>query len=105
MPETLNIPVLTRNEVLEANLEAVTQEYSAYCWHDTLRLVLQEGNKHPVTAASLDQDGNFVCRILVGLDEIVFIALTKARFNALGTVPVDLTVLEAMAEALESPIN
>lgn len=105
MSETLNVPVLTKEELLEANLEAVSQDYSAYCWHETLKLVLHDGNKHPITAAALDPQGNLVCRILVAADEIVFVALTKVRFNALPTVPIDLAVLEAMAEATESSIN
>lgn len=103
--DNIDVPVLTMQELLDANLEAVQNDYSAYCWHDTLRLMLQEGNRHPVTAAVLDQDGNMVCRVLVGPEEIIYIALTKLRFNALGTVPIDLGILEAMAEAAESSIN
>jgi hypothetical protein len=105
MSEVLNLPVLTRDELLEANLEAVGNDYSAYCWHDTLKQVVHEGNKHPVTEAKLDGAGNFVCRILIGPNEIVFVALTQARLNSLVTVQVDMVVIEAMAEAAESPIN
>jgi hypothetical protein len=103
--ETINLPILTKNQLLEANLEAIANDYSAYCWQDTLELMLYEGNRHPVTAASLDQDGNMVCRILVSSEEAIIVALTKARFNALVTVPIDLMVLEAMAEAAQSSIN
>lgn len=102
---TIDVPVLTMQELLDANLEAVQNDYSAYCWHDTLRLMVHEGNRHPVTAAVLDQDGNMVCRVLIGPEEIVYLALTKLRFNTLGTVPIDLGILEAMAEAAESSIN
>lgn len=105
MPDTIQMPVLTKDQLLEANLEAISNDYSAYCWHDTLCLVLAEGNRHPITAASLDQEGNLVCRILIGPEEIIMLALTKARFNALATVPVDVAVLEAMAEAHENTIN
>lgn len=102
---TIDVPVLTMQELLDANLEAVQNNYSAYCWHDTLRLMVHEGNRHPVTAAALDQDGNMVCRVLVSPEETIYVALTKLRFNTLGTVPIDLGILEAMAEAAESSIN
>ena len=105
MSEVLQIPVLTKEELLEANLEATMSEYSAYCWQDTLKHVLKEGNKHPITSASVDNDGNFVCRILVGPEEVIYVALTQARFNNLVTVPVDVEVITAMAEAVGSPIN
>lgn len=105
MPELIQMPVLTKDQLLEANLEAISNDYSAYCWHDTLSLSLNEKNKHPITAASLDQEGNLVCRILIGPEEIIVLALTKARFNALPTVPIDVAVLEAMAEAHEQTIN
>ena len=55
--------------------------------------------------AKLDGSGNFVCRILIGPNEIVFVALTQARLNSLVTVQVDMVVINAMAEAAESPIN
>jgi hypothetical protein len=108
MPDTndvISLPILTRQQLLDANMEAISNDYSAYCWQDTLELMLYEGNRHPVTAATLDPDGNLVCRVLVSVEEVIFIALTKTRFNALGTVPIDLTVLEAMAEAAQSSIN
>jgi hypothetical protein len=96
---------MTKQELLEANMEATMSEFSAYCWQDTLKHVLREGNKHPITATSLDGDGNFVCRILVGPEDIIYVALTQARFNNLVTVPVDVAVITAMAEAVGSPLN
>lgn len=105
MPEIIQMPVLTKDQLLEANLEAVAKDYSAYCWHDTLRHALFEGNRHPVTAATLDAQGNFVCSILIAPNELIMLALTKARFNALATVPVDVAVLDAMSEAAENTLN
>lgn len=105
MSEVLTIPTLTREELLEANREAIDREFSAYCWQDNLMEATYEGNKHPVTAANLDPDGNLVCRILIGPNDIVYIALTQARLNTLGTVQVDMAIIEAMAEAAESSIN
>ena len=105
MSEVLTIPMLTREELIDANLEAVAKNFSAYCWHETLKQVTYEGNKHPVTAADPDPDGNMVCRVLIGPNEIVLIALSPHRYKLLGTVQVDMAVIEAMAEAAESPIN
>jgi hypothetical protein len=103
--DVIDMPVLSRAEILEANEEAITHKYSAYCWQDTLMGMLHEGNRHPITGAVLDSDGNWVCRIVVGPEVRIYSALTKPRFNALGTVPIDVALLEAMAEASESSVH
>jgi hypothetical protein len=103
--ELINIVVLTKEQLLSANEEAMLNEYSCYCKHDELRDFLREGNKHPVTAIAFDDDGNLVCRILIGPEEVVFVALTQTRVNNLLTVPVDIQLIAAMAEAAETTIN
>jgi hypothetical protein len=99
MPDIIDIPYLTRAALLDANKEAVSNEFSTYCKQDALEEFVKEENIHPITAYALDSDGNLVCRILVGLEEVVFVALTQARYNSLPTAPVDMAVIGAMLEA------
>jgi len=101
--EVVQLPYMYKAELLQANEKAVQMDYSAYCNQPELMNHLMEGFKYPVTASALDGDGNMVCRILVGPEDAIFVALTQASYNALPTVPVDMVIINAMAEALESP--
>lgn len=105
MTHTFQLPVMTRQQLLAANQEAITNNYSHSCYQETLSLNTYEGNKHPVLAAILDADGNYVCQISVNPYEVIYLALTQPFYLSLGTVAVDTELFTAMSEAAAATLH
>lgn len=80
----MQVPVLTREEVLEANSKAVAEGWEGQSDEKYLEELLVEGNNHPVVTALLHVPSQLVtCRVLVSETESVWLTMPQEEFEQL----------------------
>lgn len=89
----MQIPVLTREEVLEANSIAIAEGWEGHSDEHYLEDVLVEGNSHPVVTALLHVPSQLVtCRVLVSETESVWLTMPQEEFEQLDLFEIPNTV-------------
>lgn len=87
------VPVLSREEVLEANNRSIIEGWEAHADEDYLQDVLIEGNNHPIVTALLHSNNQLVtCKVLVSETESVWITMPNEDFKQLDLFEIPSTI-------------
>ena len=87
------IPVLSREELLEANSRSIALGWEAHADEDYLNDILVEGNKHPIVTALLHVPTQLItCKVLVSESESIWLTMQQEQFEQLDLIEIANTV-------------
>ena len=87
------IPVLSRDELLEANSKSIACGWEAHADEDYLNDILVEGNRHPIVTALLHVPSQLVtCRVLVSETDSIWLTMQQEEFEQLDLFEIPSTV-------------
>ena len=89
----MQIPILSRKEVLEVNSQAVAEGWEGQTDEKYLEELLVEGNNHPIVTALLHVPSQLVtCKVLVSETESVWLTMPQEEFEQLDLVEIPNTL-------------